>query len=94
MLFAHLKRILKLDWLRLRGPCGAKDAAVSTPGLTGGRGQCGSRNTRLSAGNGEFVNTIDPGADILLSSAFVQSPSPPLSAQSAPLSCNSALWTH
>jgi hypothetical protein len=25
MLFAHLKRILKLDRLRLRGPCGAKD---------------------------------------------------------------------
>jgi hypothetical protein len=23
--FAHLKRILKLDRLRLRGPCGAKD---------------------------------------------------------------------
>ena len=25
MLFAHLKRILKLDRLRIRGPCGAKD---------------------------------------------------------------------
>jgi hypothetical protein len=25
MLFAHLKRILKLDRLRLRGPCGARD---------------------------------------------------------------------
>jgi len=25
MLFAHLKRILKLDWLRLRGPSGARD---------------------------------------------------------------------
>jgi hypothetical protein len=25
MLFAHLKRILKLDGLRLRGPCGARD---------------------------------------------------------------------
>ena len=25
MLFAHLKRILKLGRLRLRGPCGAKD---------------------------------------------------------------------
>jgi hypothetical protein len=25
MLFAHLKRILKLDPLRLRGPCGARD---------------------------------------------------------------------
>ena len=25
MLFAHLKRILKLDSLRLRGPYGAKD---------------------------------------------------------------------
>ncbi len=25
MLFAHLKRILKLDRLRLRGPCGALD---------------------------------------------------------------------
>ena len=25
MLFAHLKRILKLDRLRLRGPCGAHD---------------------------------------------------------------------
>ncbi|MFX9552153.1 transposase, partial [Acinetobacter baumannii] len=24
MLFAHLKRILKLDRLRLRGPCGAR----------------------------------------------------------------------
>ena len=26
MLFAHLKRILKLDRLRLRGPSGARDA--------------------------------------------------------------------
>lgn len=25
MLFAHLKRILKLGRLRLRGPCGARD---------------------------------------------------------------------
>jgi hypothetical protein len=25
VLFAHLKRILKLDRLRLRGPCGARD---------------------------------------------------------------------
>jgi hypothetical protein len=25
ILFAHLKRILKLDRLRLRGPCGARD---------------------------------------------------------------------
>ena len=25
MLFAHLKRILGLDRLRLRGPCGARD---------------------------------------------------------------------
>jgi hypothetical protein len=25
MLFAHLKRILKLDRLRLRGPCGGRD---------------------------------------------------------------------
>jgi hypothetical protein len=25
MLFAHLKRILRLDRLRLRGPCGAHD---------------------------------------------------------------------
>ena len=25
MLFAHLKRILKLGRLRLRGPCGAQD---------------------------------------------------------------------
>ena len=25
MLFAHLKRILRLDRLRLRGPCGAQD---------------------------------------------------------------------
>ena len=25
MLFAHLKRIVKLDRLRLRGPCGARD---------------------------------------------------------------------
>jgi hypothetical protein len=25
MLFAHLKRILRLDRLRLRGPCGAND---------------------------------------------------------------------
>jgi hypothetical protein len=25
MCFAHLKRILKLDRLRLRGPCGARD---------------------------------------------------------------------
>lgn len=25
MLFAHLKRILKLDRPRLRGPCGARD---------------------------------------------------------------------
>jgi hypothetical protein len=25
MLFAHLKRIVRLDRLRLRGPCGARD---------------------------------------------------------------------
>jgi hypothetical protein len=25
MLFAHLKRILQLDLLRLRGPCGVRD---------------------------------------------------------------------
>jgi hypothetical protein len=25
VLFAHLKRILRLDRLRLRGPCGARD---------------------------------------------------------------------
>jgi hypothetical protein len=25
MLFAHVKRILRLDRLRLRGPCGARD---------------------------------------------------------------------
>jgi hypothetical protein len=25
MLFAHLKRILRLDRLRLRGPCGTRD---------------------------------------------------------------------
>ena len=30
MLFAHLKRILKLDRLRLRGPCGAKDEFLLT----------------------------------------------------------------
>ena len=38
MLFAHLKRILKLDRLRLRGPCGARDefhlaATVFSPGI-------------------------------------------------------------
>jgi len=30
MLFAHLKRILKLDRLRLRGPNGAKDELAAT----------------------------------------------------------------
>ena len=29
MLFAHLKRILKLDRLRLRGPCGARDVHLA-----------------------------------------------------------------
>jgi hypothetical protein len=29
MLFAHLKRILRLDRLRLRGPSGAKDEFLS-----------------------------------------------------------------
>lgn len=28
MLFAHLKRILKMERLRLRGPCGAQDEFV------------------------------------------------------------------
>jgi hypothetical protein len=28
MLFAHLKRILKLDRLRLRGPCGATNPPI------------------------------------------------------------------
>ena len=28
MLFAHLKRILKLDRLRLRGPCGTHDEFI------------------------------------------------------------------
>ena len=31
MLFAHLKRILRLDRLRLRGPKGAKDDALRPP---------------------------------------------------------------
>ena len=31
MLFAHLKRILKLDRLRLRGPNGAKTSSSSLP---------------------------------------------------------------
>ena len=30
MLFAHLKRILRLDRLRLRGPSGAKDETSSS----------------------------------------------------------------
>jgi hypothetical protein len=30
MLFAHLKRILKLDRLRLRGPNGARDEFAAT----------------------------------------------------------------
>ena len=25
MLFAHLKRVMRLDWRRLRGPSGARD---------------------------------------------------------------------
>jgi hypothetical protein len=29
MLFAHLKRILRLDRLRLRGPCGARASSSS-----------------------------------------------------------------
>jgi hypothetical protein len=33
MLFAHLKRILRLDRLRLRGPSGAKDELTNDPGL-------------------------------------------------------------
>lgn len=28
MLFAHLKHILKLDWLRVRGPNGARDEFI------------------------------------------------------------------
>ena len=31
MLFAHLKRILKLDRLRLRGPNGARDSSILQP---------------------------------------------------------------
>jgi hypothetical protein len=31
MLFAHLKRILKLDWLRLRGPNGGAINSTSPP---------------------------------------------------------------
>ncbi len=31
MLFAHLKRILRLDRLRLRGPSGAKDEFLFAP---------------------------------------------------------------
>jgi hypothetical protein len=31
MLFAHLKRILRLDRLRLRGPSGARDEFFSLP---------------------------------------------------------------
>jgi hypothetical protein len=29
VVFAHLKRIMKLDRLRLRGPCGARDEPVT-----------------------------------------------------------------
>jgi hypothetical protein len=31
MLFAHLKRILRLDRLRVRGPCGARDDSTLPP---------------------------------------------------------------
>ena len=31
MLFAHLKRILRLDRLRLRGPCGVRDLTCLQP---------------------------------------------------------------
>src|SRR5919106_407100 len=33
MLFAHLKRILRLDRLRLRGPCGARDEFLMAPSV-------------------------------------------------------------
>jgi hypothetical protein len=48
MLFARLKRILKLDRLRLRGPCGARDEFLLA--VTA----CGAPPAT------EFFNIIDP----------------------------------
>ena len=41
MLFTHLKRILKLDRLRLRGPNGATSLSSQPPPRTFGRWQAG-----------------------------------------------------
>jgi hypothetical protein len=44
MLFAHLKRILKMGRLRLRGPCGAQDEfllAATAGAFSGGKGGSG-----------------------------------------------------
>ena len=60
MLFAHLKRILRLDRLRLRGPFGARDefllAASPEPPKTGKADPTAHAAARLSiAGNPRLV---------------------------------------
>jgi hypothetical protein len=49
MLFAHLKRILRLDRLRLRGPSGAKDEFLLAATTISGNWQSSSRSRRRSS---------------------------------------------
>ncbi len=57
MLFAHLKRILRLDRLRLRGPCGARDDFLAELFELGAP----ERSARYYASSRpEFFNRIDP----------------------------------
>jgi hypothetical protein len=73
MLFAHLKRILRLERLRLRGPCGARDEfllaataqnlrklakLIPMPAPAGRAAQCHRQPSR--ARNTDFFNTIRP----------------------------------
>ena len=55
MLFAHLKRILKLDRLRLRGPCGARDEFLCWGCRTFRAKSGGSRAQPLAARLGRSV---------------------------------------
>src|SRR3546814_13695536 len=65
MLFAHLKRILKLGRLRLRGPCGARDEfllAATAQNLRKLAKICTPQEDRKSAVSGKRVSVrVDLG---------------------------------
>ena len=65
MLFARLKRILKLDRLRLRGPSGAKDEfLLAATARTSGNSRSSSRSQRPSSPH-EAKGQISPALTVI-----------------------------